>query len=225
MKGFRKDEVLPRRQQIQMDSQALVRLIALMKEKGSKRDDLTNLVMALAEKKDQFREFVQGGYEQPLDVPPEDKRILKALYDELGGAQWRDTFGWNGQVKTSNNPEVGYMECEAQIYHGLKTRRLWVGDDDSTVPITVTGMDLAANSVMGSLPEGLCLLKAMKVSAAPNPRTSLVLQYDIEFSSYDVTPNLTHPDPTLRDSTCACGGTAFLELYLPCTLISNFLKR
>jgi hypothetical protein len=162
----RADEIPPRRQKLQQDIQAMLREISKRKEKGATMDELKADVLLVSERKDMFRNLIGGAYETPLDVVPEDKKTIRTIFNRLKGSRWRRKFGWVGQPKTAQQPEVSICESECSIYDGLKTRKLWSTDEEAFV--TVIGLEMNANGCEGPFPEEICYFAQMKLIKMSN---------------------------------------------------------
>jgi hypothetical protein len=147
----------PPKEQLQLDIERLRRTAEAAEASGVKRELLRDMWLVLAEKKDIFRNLTSLTYDVPLDVIPADKKILKTLFDQLKGSWWDKKFGWAGQAKTTSQPDTPPCDAEAQLYNGLKTRKLWSTDDKAAA--IVTGFNMTGVGCNGPLPMELCGLK------------------------------------------------------------------
>ena len=70
---------------------------------------------------------------------PQLRKII--LFNKLNCSNWSHNFGWVGQAKTPLNAEAKQVSMPAELYEGLKTRKLWSTDGQPPAAI-IAGIDI-----------------------------------------------------------------------------------
>ena len=123
--------------------------------KNKKSDEeISSMHMELSEKKDLYRNLTGEGYIPPLDVITKDKIHLESIFNKLNCSNWSHNFGWIGQAKTPLNAEAKAVSMPAELYEGLKTRKLWSTDGQPPAAI-IAGIDIAGVGAHGTFPKDI----------------------------------------------------------------------
>ena len=150
--------VIPdRKDQLRMNVEAYRAYLKEIKEspKNMKtEEEMSGMYLELSEKKDLYRNLTSEGYVPPIDVLEKDKIHLESIFNKLNCSNWSHNFGWVGQAKTPLNAEAKQVSMPAELYEGLKTRKLWSTDGQPPAAI-IAGIDIEGVGAHGTFPKDI----------------------------------------------------------------------
>jgi Leucine-rich repeat (LRR) protein len=166
---------------LQLEVEAYDRLEKAMERAGYPKSDTASIFMEVAVRKDQFRIALGKGFENSLECSNNfEKMGLKKLFQALRGDSWTKKFGWIGQAKTAQQPEVRMFAASTSLFEGVTVARIidsvgmmteinleGVGCDgqlpeDIENFETTKRFNLSWNDISGRIPKGLRGMSALQ---------------------------------------------------------------
>jgi hypothetical protein len=146
----------PRAEQLSMEIEEFEKRIIAYEAAGHSKEVTSTFWMESAVRKDWFRHGQGKGYEPQAEADRVVKSSLVRIFHELSGHRWTRKFGWEGQSKTMQRPDVRMFATPLPLFEGVETVKLGKTS-------VVSGLHRKGVGLEGQLSEAIGNFESLKV--------------------------------------------------------------